>query len=40
MQLNGVVWKLLDDGTLVPLGPDEILDPDVPVLNPPKRWFA
>lgn len=36
MQLNGVVWKLLEDGTLVPLGPDEAMDPNVPVLNPPE----
>jgi len=36
LQLNGLDWKLLEDGSLVPLAPGESRQPGVPVLDPPE----
>lgn len=35
LNLNGVVWKLMEDGSLVPLEPGEAVLPDVPLLEFP-----
>ena len=36
LNLNGVVWKLMEDGSLVPLEPGEAVLPDVPLLEFPE----
>ncbi|WP_255461757.1 hypothetical protein [Alcanivorax sp. DP30] len=27
MEINGLVWKLLEDGSLAPMLPEEVMDP-------------
>lgn len=37
MEINGLVWKLLEDGSLAPMLPEEVMDPSLPVLSSPEN---